>query len=163
MLLVILKRKLTINPSAVKCSCTSEIKQAWVNKWRSSDKGLLVAKIDKNTSSAHFLRCISNSSISQKSTSLTTQLLTEHIPLNAYLKRFNLVDNTRCPACGRSLETVTHFLLHYPNYTYKRWALEKHLRKKKIVLTQENLLGKAEALLPLTIYIDATHRFSQNP
>ena len=86
MLLVILKRKLTINPSAVKRSCTSEIKQAWVNKWRSSIKGLSVVKIDKNTPSAHFLRRISNANISRKSASLTTQLLTEHIPLNAYLK-----------------------------------------------------------------------------
>ena len=163
MLPVILRRKLTINPSAVKRSRTSEIKQTWVKKWRSSDKGLSVARIDKNTPSAHFLRRISNSNISRKSASMITQLLTEHIPLNAYLKRFKLVDNARCPACGHSSETVTHFLLHCPTYAHERWTLEKCLRKNKLALTLENLLGATEALEPLATYINTTHRFSHNP
>lgn len=160
---VILRHKLTINPSAVKHSCNSKIKQTWVNKWRSSGKGLSVAKIDKTTPSAHFLRHISNSNILCKLASLVTQLLTKHIPLNVYLKQFNLVDNARCPVCGHQSEMVTHFLLHCPTYAHERWALVKILRKKRLALTLETLLGEAEAIELLTNYIDATHRFAQKP
>lgn len=159
----ILRRKLATNPSAVQQHLKADTKRSWSKKWKNSERGRTFAKIDSSTPSAHLLRLISNTNISRKSASLITQILTEHIPLNAYLKRFKLVDSARCPACGNHSETVRHFLLHCPSYAHERWALEKRLKKNRIALNLENLLGKAEAILPLANYINATHRFTYIP
>ena len=159
---VYLRRKLTINPSAIQQRLYAETKRAWTNKWRTSKKGQSFAKIDKNTPSPHFLRSISNTNISRKAASIVTQLVTGHIPLNEYLYRFKLINSARCPACGTGSETVRHFLLHCPGYAHERWLLAKHLKKKNLELTLENLLGNAEAIAPLTNYINSTHRFTYN-
>jgi ribonuclease HI len=159
---VFLKRKLTVNPSAVLQNRNAKIKQSWIRDWRKSKKGGTIAKIDKNTPSVHFLRSISNSNISRRSASLVTQLLLEHIPLNDYLKRIKKVDKANCPACGSSRETVKHFLLECPGYAYERWVLEKRLRKRHKTLTLENLLGDAESTVPLVNFINASLRFTQS-
>lgn len=122
---IILRCKLATNPSAVQQCLKADTKWSWSKKWKNSDRGHALAKIDNSTPSAHLLRLISNTNISCKLASLITQTLTEHILLNAYLKRFKLVNSARCPACGNHSETVRHFLLHCPSYTHKRWALEK--------------------------------------
>lgn len=96
------------------------------------------AKIDNNTS-AHFLRSIS------------------HVKI-----QLNLVDSARCPTCGAGSKTVRHFLLHCPSYAHERWSLEKSLNKINKHLTLENLQGESEAIVPLTNYIDTTHRFTYN-
>lgn len=154
-----LKHALTINPSAIQKSSNKAIKQRWINDWRESKRGKTINKVDKNSPSIHFLRSISNANISRKSASLVTQLLTEHIPLNKYLKRINKIDKANCPACGAEYETVNHFLLACPGYAHERWALEKHLRKRHKTLTLDNLLGDAEAIIPLTNFIHASLRF----
>lgn len=159
---VYLRKKLTINPSAIQQRLYTETKQAWTNKWRTTKKGQFFAKIDKNTPSPHFLRSISNTNILRKAASIITQLVTGHIPLNEYLYRFKLINSTRCPACGTGSESVRHFLLQCPSYAHERWLLVKHLKKKNLELTINNLLGNTEAIVPLTNYINATHRFMYN-
>jgi len=118
------KHMLTINPSAITRNNKTKLKRKWDNSWKRSYRGRKMAKIDNRTSSAHFLRTISNANISCRSASLVMQLLLEHIPLNDYLKRFKLVDSLRCPACRFGAETVRHFVLECPTYTHKRWILE---------------------------------------
>ena len=121
-----------------------------------------MAKTDKNTPSAHFLRTISNANISRRSASLVTQLQIGHIPLNGYLKKINKVDQANCPACGTDYESVRHFLLDCPGYAHERWLLEKRLKRRNKNLTMENLLGDAEATIPLTNYIYTSYRFPPN-
>jgi hypothetical protein len=157
-----LKRGLTINPSAVQRSHSEELKQNWKRRWRESKRGQSLIKIDKNSPSAHFLHRISNAKISRRSASLITQLHTGHIPLNKYLKRISRVDSEECPACGAESETVRHFLLECPGYAYERWVLERRLRKRQKEMTIENLLGDAEAIVPLTNFISASGRFTHN-
>jgi ribonuclease HI len=159
---VYLKRPLTINPSAASKSRNTKINQNWKRVWRDSKRGKAVTKIDKNTPSAHFLRSISKADIPRRSASLVTQLLIGHIPLNEYLKRINKTDSANCPACGAGHETVRHFLLECPGYAHERWALEKSLKKRHKDLTLDNLLGDAEATIPLTNFISASLRFSSD-
>jgi hypothetical protein len=90
------------------------------------------------------------------------QLHTRHIPLNKYLKRINRVDSEECPTCGAESEMVRHFLLECPGYAYERWVLERQLRKRQKEMTIENLLGNAEAIVPLTNFISASGRFMHN-
>jgi ribonuclease HI len=153
------KRKLTINPSAVLRKRNTEIQKRWVTDWKNSTRGQRLSQIDNKSPSAHFLSSISNANISRRSASLVTQLYTGHVPLNEYLNRFKLVDSSRCPACGARPETVRHFLLECPIYAHERWLLKERLSKRKKALTVENLLGDAEAIVPLTTYISASHRF----
>ena len=158
-----LRCKLTINPSAVQQNFDAKTKQSWSNEWRSTERGQKIIKIDKNTPLAQLLRSISKTDLPRRSASLITQLRLQHVPLNAYLNRFKLVDSARCPACGAGSETVSHFLLVCPSYAHKRWALERSLRRKKKALTLETLLGDTEAISPLISYINASHRFTYKP
>jgi ribonuclease HI len=158
-----LKRMLATNASAVKQKYNHELKQRWINEWRSSKRGQVMLKIDDSSPSPRFLHAISNPDLSHKSASLISQLLTMHIPLNKYLKRIKKVNSARCPSCGTSPETVRHFLLKCPGYAYERWTLENRLKKKRKTLTLEHLLGDAELMIPLVNYIEATHRFTYTP
>ena len=104
-----LRCKLTINPSAVKQKNDVDLKNKWKSDWRSTHRGKELAAIDANTPSA-FLRAISKADLSRRCTSMITQLITAHIPLNSYLKRVNKVDSASCPSCRATYETVRHFL-----------------------------------------------------
>src|SRR6266403_1431396 len=97
--LLINMREVPINPSAVRQKHFTEIKQIWANKWRNSERGKRFIQIYKSSPSDSFLRTISSHTISRKSASIISQLLTEHIPLNAYLRRINKVDTASCPSC----------------------------------------------------------------
>lgn len=70
-----------------------------------------------------YLKRISNTKLSRNSASRIYQLVTSHVPLNAYLSRFKLVENAQRPTCGAANEDSTHFLLHCPTYPYERWPL----------------------------------------
>ena len=129
-----LRRALTTNPSAVQQKFDVVIKQEWKDNWRNSEKGKKITKIDENSPSVHLLHTISKADLSRRLASLITQLQLRHILLNAYLKRFNLVDSARCPACGADAEMVNHFLLQCPNYAHEWWALERSLRMRKRIL-----------------------------
>ena len=155
-----LKQKLTINPSAVQQNFDAGLKQKWKNEWWNSERGQKISKIDINTPSAHLLCTISKSDLSRRSASFITQLHLQHIPLNAYLHCFNLVDSARCPMCKARSETVNHYLLHCPSHAHERWALERSLRRKGKELLLENLLGEEEAINTLINYIDASLRFT---
>jgi ribonuclease HI len=155
-----LRRKLAINASAVKQKFNARAKQRWKEEWQRSERGQNLLRTDSSTPSARFLHAISTTDISRDSASRITQLLTAHAPQNAFLKRINKVDSARCPSCGTSPETVSHFLLECPGYAFERWALEAHLKKKRKALTTENILGDPDLTLPLANYIKASHRFT---
>ncbi|KAI0277658.1 hypothetical protein BC826DRAFT_927685 [Russula brevipes] len=82
-----------------------------------------------------------------------------HAPVNAHLYRFKRVDSTRCPACGRDSEDVSHFLLTCPGYAHERWALAQKIRKHKKAISIKVLLGDHIAFIALATFIEDTHRF----
>ena len=79
---------------------------------------------------------------------------------NSYLKRINKVDSVSCLSCRAINETVWHFLLICPGYTYEQWALEARLREKHKHLIYNNILDNVGFFVPLANYINASHRFS---
>ena len=115
---------------------------------------------DNSTPSNKFLKAISLTDITCSTASLISQLRLTHIPLNSYLKRFKRADNARCPACGADKETIGHYLLFCPAYTYKRWALACQVKKKKKPLNIETLLGDPNLVILLGNFINAMHRFT---
>ena len=157
---VLLKRKLPINPSAVKQAFSSEIKKCWRNTWRNSERGQNMVKVDKNSPSAYILQLISSNDLPRTLSSLISQILTNHIPLNAYLFKIKKVNSARCPACGASHETIRHVILTCPIYVFERWPLEQRLKKKRKEMSLENILGDTEFIKPLVNFLEATHRFT---
>jgi len=155
-----LRRPLTINSSAVKQKNNVDTKRRWTKEWRNSKRGKIIAQSVKKTPSAHYLHSISSHNISRKSASLVTQILTEHLPLNVYLKRFNKVNSTSCPACGAARETVRHFLLTCPSYAHERWVLNARLKTKHKTMTLANMIENPDTLAALTNFIHSSHRFS---
>lgn len=133
-----LRCKLTISPSAVQQDLNAEVKQSWTHNWRNHKRGKSFAKIDKSTL-AHFLRSITNVNISSKSASLITQLLTEHIPLNAYLKRFKRRQRKMSHVRGRPRNSKT-LSPSLPMLRTRKMDAGKHLNKRNIFLTSESLL-----------------------
>ena len=53
-----LKRKLTINPSAMQQNFDAGLKQKWKIEWQNSERGQNISKIDMNTPSAHLLQWV---------------------------------------------------------------------------------------------------------
>jgi ribonuclease HI len=154
-----LRRKLTINPAALKRKHNKTIKEQWKAKWRSSPRGARMAELDATTPSDTFLKRISSSKLTRKASSILTQICIGHIPLNGYLYKFKRVDSPRCPACGAAVETVQHFLFTCRSYAYMRWPLEQ---KCKGPLTLKKILSDHKLTEQLISYIDATERFTHN-
>ena len=131
----------------------------WKHDWHKTERGKRTRKIDNTTPSMKFLKTISNVKLSREDASRIAQLRLQHIPLNKYLHKFKRTDKANCPACGEENKTIAHFLLHCPMYTFERWALSKHAKKRHKELTIESLLGDPELAIPLANYMDGTSRF----
>jgi ribonuclease HI len=155
----LLRRKLTINPTALIRKYNKDAKEKWKTKWKSSLRGKKLAELDTTTPSDTLLKIISNRKLTRKESSLLTQICIGHIPLNGYLYKIKRVDNPRCPACGAAVETVHHFLFTCRSYAYMRWPLEQ---RSKGPLTLKRIFSDHKLTRQLVNYIDATERFAQN-
>ena len=89
--------------------------------------------------------------------SLLTQLRTNHIPLQAYLHRFKLVDSPICQNCQSAPETVAHFLFFCTKYTAQRDTLHGHLNEGRYL--DHSILGNKKLLPALFRFIRDTNRF----
>ena len=115
--------------------------------------------IDPSLPSRKFIKLISNTKISRADANKIFQLLSGHVPLNAYLHRFKRKNSAQCPACGALKETPQHFLLECPAYAYGRRKLRPRKgeleTKFAVILTSEN------KSIMLARYIHANGRFSE--
>jgi len=155
----LLRRPLKQNKSALRQHRKTLIKARWNIEWKASTRATKTNDIDPSLPSNKYLKLISDDRISRTDASRIFQLRSAHIPLNAYLERFKRVDNARCPACGHPKENVQHFLFDCPKYSYERWALFKHCKKRNPKL--EDILNKSKMIVPLANFIQATGRFDQ--
>ncbi len=155
----LLRRPLKQNKSALRQHRKTLIKARWNIEWKASTRATKTNDIDPSLPSNKYLKLISDDRISRTDASRIFQLRSAHIPLNAYLERFKRVDNARCPACGHPKENVQHFLFDCPKYSYERWALLKHCKKRNPKL--EDILNKSKMIVPLANFIQATGRFDQ--
>jgi ribonuclease HI/exonuclease III len=154
-----LRKRIPINPSALKQDIKVRLSNEWKKDWRSSVRGKAMAKLDGTTPSAKFLESISHPEISRSTASSIAQLRLTHVPVNEYLYRFKRVDSTRCPACGEDTEDITHFLLSCPGYAHERWALAQKAAKISKPLNLATLLGVPAMALPLAEFLESTQRF----
>ena len=158
---VYLRKTLPLNPAALRQHHNEKLTRTWTSELKDTKRGKAFLRIDKTSPSPSFLKRISNPRLSRKSASLIAQLAISHVPLNAYLHKFKLVDKPQCPACGADKEDAEHFLLKCPAYAHERWALLQSAKKKKQLLTMESLFGDRDLTIPLANFIEATYRFNQ--
>jgi hypothetical protein len=92
---------------------------------------------------------------------ILTQLRTEHIPLNAYLKRFKKRESAKCGECGEEDETVDHYLLHCKAYRVQRRKMTKRIGSGN--LTKRNILATNRGWEALFAYVNDTGRFKEYP
>lgn len=85
---------------------STQLKEIWIFDGNAATKRFVLTPNPKLTQ--QLLR------LSKLKMSSTIGILTGHIMLNAYLKRFGFRDDPDCNFCGRSEETSTHFLCNCP-------------------------------------------------
>ena len=103
---------------------------------------------------------MSSKDICREAASKIYQLPSGHIPLNAYLHRFKLVDSAKCPACGAPRETLQHFVLECPAYDYK-WRRTLKPKRGRSELKYTEIMGRRNEATVLTHYIMDTRRFDK--
>ncbi|KJA25254.1 hypothetical protein HYPSUDRAFT_135005, partial [Hypholoma sublateritium FD-334 SS-4] len=89
-----------------------------------------------------------------------TQLRTEHIPLAAYLHRFNLAESPTCQQCLEGTETVAHYLKNCKAYKKQRRALKFAIGQATDVGT--HLLGTRKNMRHILKYVHDTKRFAES-
>ena len=118
-----------------------------------------IKHIDPSLPSHKFVELMSSNDIRREATSKIYQLRSGHIPLNAYLHRFKLVNSAQCPACGAQRETPQHFVLECPAYEHERNKTLKPKRGRS-ELKYADILGRKNEAIALAHYIMDTKRFN---
>ena len=116
--------------------------------------------IDPSLPSHKFVELISGKDIHREAASKIYQLRSGHIPLNAYLHRFKLVDGPQCPACGAPRETPQHYILECPAYDHERRRILK-LKRGRPELKYAEIMGRRNGAKVLAHYIMDTRRFDK--
>ncbi|KJA19535.1 hypothetical protein HYPSUDRAFT_126000 [Hypholoma sublateritium FD-334 SS-4] len=98
--------------------------------------------------------------MTRSATSIITQLRTQHVPLAAYLHRFNLAESPTCQQCHQSPETVEHYIKYCRAYKKQRRALKYAIGHATDVGT--HLLGTRKNIRHLLKYIHDTKRFFES-
>ena len=105
----------------------------WEHYWNTSVE---------NTNKGKFLRNIRQGSIkkndiifnvlSRREQVLIQRLRIGHAGVQAYLERFNIVQEGLCPHCGRAPETLEHFFFFCDTFDLDRHILERKLNQNNI-------------------------------
>ena len=119
-----------------------------------------IKQINLSLPSHKFIELMSNKDICREAASKMYQLCSGHIPLNAYLHRFKLVESTQCPACGVPRETPQHFVLEFPTYEHEQRRTFKPKRGWS-ELKYVEILGRKNEATVLAHYIMDTGRFDR--
>ena len=136
------------------------VKARWEREWKLSPRYDKIKHIDPSLPSRKFIELRSNKDIRRDAASKTYQLRSGHIPLNAYLHRFKLVESAQCPECGAPRETPQHFILECPAYEHERRRTLKPKRGRS-ELKYAEILGRKNEATALAHYIIDTGRFGR--
>ena len=92
--------------------------------------------------------------------SILVQLHTSHVPMQAYLHCFKLVNSPICPSCRNEPETVTHYLMYCKNHANHRRQLKHSLGRDQSLGLE--ILGDRKRMKDLMHFINKTGRFRES-
>jgi len=95
--------------SALRQTFHAKMKQMAMELWSRSPRYQWTNQIVPDLPRASYFKSIAR--LPRKQTSIITQLITGHAPLNKHLHRIGKSASPICPSCHEHEETVTHFLL----------------------------------------------------
>ncbi|XP_006457368.1 hypothetical protein AGABI2DRAFT_56623, partial [Agaricus bisporus var. bisporus H97] len=95
-----------------------------------------------------------------------TQVRSNHLPINTYLRKIKKRENDYCDKCledtGRRIpETLNHFILDCPAYNYERDVMKRQAGRVN-AFNLERLFKSEKGIRSLIDYLDATKRFKQS-
>ena len=132
-----------------------EVTIGYQKEFRKSLKNQRFIKIDPSMPSNKYQKLTTD--LPRRFASILSQLRTNHVPLQAYLHKFKLVDSPMCPYCGEAPETVTHFLIFCPEFALYRRQLRRRVGPR--VHLDLSILGDSKRLPNLFRFIKASDRF----
>ena len=155
-----LKKPLKISRSAACQQINKQVKEEWVKTWKMLPRYDKMKHLDPSLHSCKFIELISNSDIHREYASKIFQLRSGHIPLNAYLHRFKILESAQCPACRAPKETPQHFTVECPAYAHER---RRSLKPKgRPELKYAEIKGRKNEATALAHYIRDMKRFVQD-
>ena len=98
--------------------------------------------------------------LTRQQASVLIQLRTGHVPLQAYLHCFKLVETPVCPTCGDEPEMVTHYLMYCSTYDTQRRRLRQTLGRDQSLGLE--ILGDERRLRALLGYINDSGHFKES-
>ncbi|GBN05341.1 hypothetical protein AVEN_169737-1 [Araneus ventricosus] len=81
---------------------------------------------------------------------LLSKFLTNMLPTNKLLHRFNIVSSPNCDFCVHAEETISHILFHCPRYRDPRLQLLKEIQNLNLRLLLLNCLLRYIPPKPVT-------------
>ena len=149
-----LRRELPVSLPKAKQVYNKKLEAQAAERWRASKRGEKMRRVDSTLPSSRFQKLVA--SLPRRNVSLLIQLRTGHAPLNHHLHTIGRADTQRCPGCGASKETVTHFVLQCPKYALQRRIFMGPLGRNGGRL--DYLLSTKEGTDRLFKFVNATRR-----
>ena len=107
-------------PSLTSKSLTkSRTQQTWQELWENSEKGRWTFDHLPDVADSDGVLVHLRHGATEQEQVLLHQALSGHIPCHAYLHRFKLRDDAKCPNCGNT-ETIDHIILDCPKFDKDR-------------------------------------------
>jgi hypothetical protein len=129
-----LRNRLPASRSAIQQAFNAKLKRLAAKVWERSPRYQRMNLIVPGLPRASYFNSIAK--LPRKHTSIITQLITGHAPLNKHLHHIGKADSAACPCCHEHEETITHFLLHCPVHRQARI-----LMMAEISDNEQNLAG----------------------
>jgi len=120
--------------AALRQTFHAKMKQMAAELWKRSPRYQRTNQIVPDLPRASYFKSIAR--LPRKQTSIITQLITGHAPLNKHLHRIGKSASPMCSSCHEHEETVSHFLLYCPAHQATR-----RLMMEKIPDEERNLKG----------------------
>src|SRR5271155_3906065 len=153
----LLRRRLPASKPAIKQQLRAHLKKKEARLFRASHRSHRMTRIDSLMPATKFPT--ETNHLDRRHVSILTQLRTSHIPLQAYLYRFNLELSPICPHCHAEPESVTHFLKYCNAFNGPRSTLQGRIGRLAEIDT--TILGNPKHRNHLLKYIHSTGRFSE--
>jgi ribonuclease HI len=153
-----LLKGLPASKSASKQNLRAKVRKEHRKEFRKSSRYERSTRYNPKAPASNFMKIAAK--LTRRQVSILIQLRTGHVPLQAYLHRFKLVDTPICPTCGNEPETVTHYLLYCPTYTTQRRRLRRALGRDRSLGLE--ILGDEERIKRLMSYVNDTKRFEES-
>jgi ribonuclease HI len=153
-----LLKGLPASKSATKQHLKRKVWKEYERGFRKSLRYERATRIDPKAPTSNFAKIAAK--LTRQQASILVQLRTGHVPLQAYLYRFKLVETATCPSCGIKPETVTHFMLHCVSYVAQRRRLRRALGRDQSLGLE--ILGDAKNIKVFMNYVHSTKRFEES-